>query len=529
MFAPHTSPALSPVEKNQVSFAGGQRDRDHPSLLKPDEASRLVNVEVRESGLGATRRGFRNKTGDCGAQVQGEIYFDPVDGAPMIVQVNGGQFWQWEGTGTTWTRIGVTQLNNTSDPVALVILNGTLFAFCGPDDNAKSWDGVAADLTDLGDSNTNPPRGNIACVQAGRICLAGVESTATITNARSHIFYSDIFDGTAWNRSTNNKRVPTNGDEPITALATYRKEEHLAFTRNSTHIFDITGATVANFTRQTLDPNIGCVAPKSVVVIGEDAFFVSSDKQVRTIKRTIQDIAFGVSVPITFENPNLFNRIKKTSVNKCAGIFYDNYYILGAPLDTNSFNSSALPFDTLHQKQSSAGVVPICVGEWTGISAGGWLQTYFNGVPQLYFINSMNGRACLMFEDTTDNGTEISIEVDTRAEDWGFPSHDKTMHSVQIQLLDTIGNFSLAYAKDGASTFTDFYTDKVISDPNSLNLPIPALPFNLPAGGILSTVNARFYKRGRSKYWQLQIRHSAGVINIKYITLRAFVEMMQTR
>lgn len=530
MFAPHTSPALTPIEKNQVSFSGGQRDRDHPSLLKPDEYSRGINLEIREAGLGATRRGFQTKTDQVGAQFQGAIFFDPSNGSPMIVQVNGGQIWTWEGTGTSWTRIGTTQLNNVSDRVAMVVLNFTLFVFCGPDDNAHSWDGIAASFTDMGNGNTNPPRGNIACVQSGRICLAGVESTATITDARSHFFLSDIFDGSTWNRSTNNKRVPTDGDEPITAMSTYRKEEILVFTRGSTHKFaGINAATISTgVTRETLDPNIGCIAPDSVIVVGEDCFFVSADKQVRTIKRTIQDIAYGVSVPITYENPNLFNRIKSSAVNKCTGIFFDNYYLLSAPLDSNENNSSVMPFDTLHQKQSTAGVVPICLGEWAAFAAGKWVVTNFSDIPKLYFINSMTGAAALCFETTTDDGVEIPLTVDLRAEQFDYPDHDKTMHSVNIQLLDTFGNFDLSYAKDGDSSFTAFYTDKVISDPNSLNFPL-SFPFNFPTGGVLFEVRARFYRRGRSKYWQLQIHHDSGPINIKYITMRAFVEMMVTR
>ena len=529
MFNPRTSPALEPIEKSQVSFSGGQRDRDHPSLLKPDEYSRGINIEIRESGLGATRRGFQTKTDQVGVNFQGGIFFDPSGGSPMIVQVNGGQIWTWGGTGTTWTRVGVTQLNNTTDRVAIVVLNFVLYIFSGPDDNGKSWDGIAADFTDMGNGNTNAPRGNIACIQSGRICLSGVESTATIVDARSHIFYSDIFDGSTWNRSTNNKRVPTDGDEPVTALATYRKEEHLAFTRNTTHKFDISGATVTNFSRETLDPHIGCVAPDSVVVVGEDCFFVSADKQVRTIKRTIQDIAYGVSVPITYENPNLFNRIKSSAVNKCAGVFFDNYYLLAGPLDSNIVNSSVMPFDTLHQKQGTAGVVPICLGEWAAFAAGGWVITNFSGIPQLYFLNSTTGAAALALEATTDDGIEIPLTVDLRAELFDYPDHDKTMHSVSIQLLDTFGNFDLNYAKDGDSTFTAFYVDKVISDPSSLNFPIPAFPFDFPAGGVLFEIKARFYRRGRSKYWQIQIHHTDGPINIKYITMRAFVESMSTR
>jgi hypothetical protein len=532
MYAPKTSSALSPIEVTQTSFSGGQRDRDHPSLLKENEYARAINIAIREAGLAKTRDGKTKKTEDVGASFQGATWYQPPGGTARIVQANGGRFWEWQGSGTSWTRIGTVQLNNTTSRVGFAVLNGTLLAACGENDNCYTWDGSAVNFTQLGNSNTDAPRGDIVCVQSNRVCMAGVVSTATLTNARSHIFYSDLLSVTAWNRSTNNSRVPTNGDEPVTALSAYRGEQILAFTRNSTHVFSgINSSTPSSgVSRQTLDPNVGCVAPDSVVVIGEDAFFVSSDKQVRTIKRTINDIAFGVSVPITYENPNLFERIKSSAVSKCAAIFADNYYLLSAPLDTNTTNSSTVPFDTLHQKQSTAGIVPICLGEWTNIKGGAWIKTFFSNVSQTYFIDSSNGAANLMFNGLyADDGSEIPVTIDMRALDFGKPSNDKTMHSVEVQVLDTYGNFDLNYAQDGDASFTAFYTNKTISDPNSLNLPIPAFPFDLPDGGVLQRVTCGFYRKGRSRYWQLQIIHTDGPINLKYITARAFIEMMNTR
>lgn len=528
MFAPRTSPAFLPIEKPLVSFSGGQRDRDHPSLLNPNEYAKGINVEIREAGLAQTRRGWQKKTDDLGSQLQGAIFFDPPDQSERLVVAMGGQFWEWQGSGTAWTRIGLTQLNNVNERVSFVALNGTLLAFCGADDNVKSWNGSDPDFTDRGNTNTDPPRGNIAWIQANRVCCAGVESTATLTNAQPYVFYSDILGPTVWNRSGNNTRIPTKYDEAVTAGATYRKQEILVWTRGSTHKIDISGATVSSFTRETLDDSVGCVAPDSVSVVGEDAFFVSADRNLRTIKRTINDIAYGVSTPITAENPNLMGRIKKTKVQNSVGIFNDNYYLLGAPMDASDTVNEVIPFDMLHQKQSTAGVIPVCLGEWTNINAGKWVQTYFSGIPQLYFLDSLTGAACLMFERDTDDNSEIPITINLRAEDFGSPDHDKTMHSVHIQVLDTFGNFDLSYARDGDASFSAFYTDLQISDPNSVNLPVN-LPFDLPVGGILDEVYARFHRKGRSKYWQLQIHHTDGRINIKFITMRAFIEMMNTR
>lgn len=516
-----------PLDETQQSFAGGMRDRDHASTLLPNEAAKLTNAEIRDAGLAKTRRGSTTKTtSGPGANPQDVIYFDPPGTvAPILVQVNDGKFWTWDGTSSGWTRIGTTQLTNTSSQVSMVVLNGKLFVFSGQNDNVWSWDGSAGSFTDEGNTNTDPPRGDIAIVQAGRICVGGVISTPAITDATNYIFFSDIFDGTTWDRAANNKRVPTSYGEAVTALACYRKEEILAFTRNSSHIYNITGSTVSNFSLLTIDPRVGCIAPKSVVVVGEDAFFLSPDKHVRTIKRTVQDISLGVSVPITYENPTLMDRINTANANKCAAILFDNYYLLSCPMDTFTYNNTIVAFDLLQQKQGVSGIIPSCAGEWTGLNPQTWSIGFFSSKNALFYIDSIDGKAHQLFTTESDDGAYPTLGVDYRGASHGSSQHDKTLHSGELQLLNTFGTMVVSYAKDDGS-FTTLIT-KTISDTGS-RLPIN-LPFTLSAAGVLAFLPLTFYRRGRSRYWQLRISHSGGVAQIKQTTLRAFVESVSTR
>jgi hypothetical protein len=536
MFAPRTSQALDPIPEIQQSFAGGQRDRDHPSLLAENEYWKGVDIEIREGGSAKTRRGWSLATSTGpGGNPQGSIYFDPAGATPPVtVQVNDGKFWTWDGASQTWSRVGTTQLSNRTAKVCMVSLANRLFVFSGENDNVMSWNGTDASFTDEGNTNTDPPRGDIACVQSGRICVAGVVSTSLLTNARSYIFFSDILDGQTWDRTTNLKQVPTETDEPVTAVAAYRNEEVLVFTRNSTHDFTVTGTTVSNFTRITIETKVGCIAHKSVVVIGEDAFYLSADLNVRTIKRTIQDKSLGVSVPITHDNPNLMKRIHEVNAEDCAGVYFDNYYLLSVPLDgdpkdsdtsTNTRNSHVIAFDNLQQKQGISGPIPSCCGEWTNIPANAWVIGYFSNRQKLYFIDSADGNAKTMFSSESDNGEYPTAVIKFRALSWQSPHLDKTLHSGELQFLETFGTATVSYAKDDG--VFNSHISKVISDAGS-RLPI-SLEFTLTEGGVLAFLVMTFYRRGRSRYWQLKLTHEGGLMNLKQLTLRSFVEMYATR
>lgn len=536
---PKTSSSLLPVNEIQESFAGGMRDRDHASQIDPNQYAYGKNIEIRDAGLAKTRRGTSIQSATLNTVPQEVAYYEPTPGNGMIIQVNTGVVYKWTVASGVWTQVKTATLNNISARCSISILNGILYLYAGANDHVWSWDGVAADFTDEGDSDAEPPLGDLSTVQAGRMVAAGVPATvapSAITNARDYLFFSSVFDGHTFDRLNNTQRIPTDGSEPITAIAMYRLLQILCFTRNSCHIYDMTGSTVSGFSRITIDPKIGCSAPNSLVVVGEDAFFLSSDRHIRTIKRTINDIAYGVSNPVSFWVPNLMDRINVSYVHICAGVYYDNYYLLAAPLDTGTTNNGVIVFDLLHQVATPSGYVPVCVGEWTNIKPFKWVVTNFSNQRELYYVSATTGALYKMFDGTSDvttlpdvdpeEETTIPSRILTRAPNWGTPRHDKTMHNGEIQFLNTVGTLVASYIKDDGTVYS-LLTASVGSE-NDAFLPI-SLPFLLAGGGTLFNLPLSFYRQGRSRNWQLQLDHDGGQCQYKEITMSAFVEGAMTR
>ncbi len=529
MIVPRTTNAVAPAIVSQTSFAGGMHDRDHPSLLSDNEYFYGKNLELRNGGLAALRRPRRSRTAQLGAGAQGAKFFDPLAANAVIVIVANGRVYKWEGTGSAFTLIDAgVLLSNTTRNVEMEILNGRIYIYSGPDDNVYSWDGLSATLTDEGNANTNPPRGRVACQQSNRIFVGDVDATGAIAAANHYFFPSSINNGQVYDRASNNQINPSNGTQPITAMGTYRKQEILVFTNNTSNVWDVGGTTITGdngFQHITLDSNIGCKAARSLVVVGEDAFFLSADRQVRTIKRTINDIAYGVSIPVTYLVPNLMDRINPNYAHLAAGVYFDNYYLLAVALDNSTVNNAVIVFDTLHQIQAIGGSIPACVGEWTNISANQWIVANFNGVPALYYLDATVGSIVQMFSGTEDDGTAIPFEIQTKAFDMNYPMLDKTAHGGEVQVIDTVGSLEISYAKD-AGTFTVVKTETV-GDTTSAILPI-SLPFTLPGGTGIGPVCWSMYRRGRSRYWQLRFKHSGERLSIKQFSLRAWVESLIT-
>jgi hypothetical protein len=498
------------------TFNGGQRDRDHPSELEDNQYSYGKDLDIREGGLFSSRRGRTKKVNSPSGTPQGTIYFSPDSATKILIHVNGGRIFKWEGSATSYTEIDPSvSLSNTSNPVGFGILNGRLLIFSGNGDNVRSWDGSSPTLTDEGNTNGDPPLVSIAASQSRKMLAAKTDTAGT----EDFVYVCSVNDAQTWDRTTNNVRIPTEGNEGVTALAMYRQNLVIAMTRNSCHFIDVSASSVNSWTRETLDPKIGSVSPW-ITVTGEDAFFQSADGHIRTIKRTAFDKALGISQPITYWNPNLIDRIKKTKLHLTRGVWFDNYLLVAVCLDNSNYNNGVIVFDMLHQVQSPSGLIPVCVGEWTNMYVGDWAVTYFNNKHQLYYTDSRDGSVYLMFDGETDDGTAVVPQCDMKAVDWGTQRAGKTLLDIDLQILDTFGTIVLDLAKDDG-VFNSNHSESVGSA--SAQLPF-TLPVQLGSGGVPDFVPASGYGLGQSRWWQPRISHTGGKISLKQITLRAIIE-----
>jgi hypothetical protein len=499
------------------SFTGGMRDRDHASEILDNQYAYGKNLSVRAGGLFENRDGRTKRVNSPGSLPQGACWFSPNPSSFFIIQVNSGRIFKWEGSSANWTEIDPSvQLTNTSSPVGFGIIGGKIGIFAGPDDNVRSWDGAAAVLTDEGNANTDPPKAFLATPQSGKLIAAKTNTFGT----DDLIYPCSVNDLTTWDLTSNSRRIPSPGGEGITALAMYQNDEVLVFTRRTSHSVDVSNATVTNWTRKTLQTNIGSISPW-VSVVGNDAFFMSGDGHIRSIKRTEFGIAYGVSTPITYWNPNLVGRIKRNRLNKTRGVWFDNYLLVAACFDDSDTNNGLIVFDMLHQVESPSGFIPICVGEWTNINAGEFIEAYFNGREQLYYIDSNDGALYQMFSGEDDDGTTIQTQCDMKALDFGFPRNDKTAVDLELQVLDTYGDITIDYAKD-SGTFSEL-DEETVGSAGGAVLPF-TLPVTLGSGGVLDFIPKSLYGLGQSRYWQPRVSHENGLISLKQLTMRATVE-----
>src|SRR5262249_8765608 len=146
------------------SFEGGQVSNARSILLKPNQCSQLVNVDVSLAGEATTRRGSTGLDSIVGGVstpegIKGMFWYSTTSNE-YLVAVNNKKLYNWNGS--VWTNFGAAWTNASTNMNYFAQLADKLY-FCNGTTNLFSWDGTT--LTDLGNAANNQPPAN-----AGLVC-----------------------------------------------------------------------------------------------------------------------------------------------------------------------------------------------------------------------------------------------------------------------------------------------------------------------------------------------------------------------
>ena len=219
------------------------------------------------------------------------------------------------------------------------------------------------------------------------------------------------------------------GDD-ITALATFR-DRIIVFKQQS--IWQITLGTeqIGNFfvttpNLQLITASYGCIAPRSVVAVENDLFFLSRD----TLNTLGYQTGFSFDVlranGISGKVRTFFDALTITQKMGAVGTYFGKKYIVSFP----GLNQS-LVFDTERASW---------IGPWT-----------FDAQVYEKYLDSDSNEHLVLGDDasvsvneysesnTTDNGTAIATTLKTKQEDFGDWSVFKNMRNVYLQFRNISG------------------------------------------------------------------------------------------
>jgi hypothetical protein len=448
----------APVDDGDTVFLGVNAKLS-PEQLAPGYCRMAINKTFRR-GMAATRKGTLTPVSHAlpTGEVYGSgIYSDP-DGSEWLLVATEDKVHQLRDGHTPRT---IALPRALSAPVEFVQAFNRVLLFRGADLGPLEWDGkrtsafMAVDQRRHADGTSVIPNGS------SRPGLAPVlmNNRLFVPTGRDQIAVSDILDYTRYDAALQQFNVNEGSDDVLTALYPFVQNSMLVFKDQSILLINNIYGDLSEVTLDQINREIGCVAGRSVAMLGSDVLFLSATGVYR-VQQIIQGRLQTGAVAVSDAIDPIIRRINwKAAVQGVAAVLGD-YYYLAVPIDGSEANNAVLPFNTVTNAWEGIHQWP----EWMRIDA--LHVTDWQGVKRLWAVDHDAARVHLLYEGFTDMIAGVEHAVSDRLETRGYllgNNGRKALKRVQVTMETWRPRLDLAIRTD--STGETMVVEGLVKDP----------------------------------------------------------------
>jgi hypothetical protein len=504
----------------QPGFGGGQVSFLRPSLLQPNQAEGLLNVDLMRLEDATTRRGcdqLSNEAAGANA-ILGLGYFDIVGTEKLIRVKNTGTVKVQSHDGTpasSWVDVG--GWTPSAIDCCIVQGNNKLF-FANGTDNLRSWDGAA--FTDMGTGYPNPPKYKYLLYATNRLIGWGDPANPDTLG------FSNILGEGAWSLA-NTMRIGAGDGDEITNCVLLSKTILAVFKRSSTYVVNIDpSVSVANFNQELVSRTIGCVGPRAAAKVGADIWFYS-DNGVRSLKRILSGEDTEISPAISYPITDVLDGINRSAQSTVCCTFYRDRFLLAIPSGLATLPDKILPCRIAPEGG-------IWMGTWSNWAPTLFCRSYIGGAERLN-IGRSDGQVWRWRDfvaendevstDYKDNTLDITTQVLTRRMNHGDTDAWKQGFTVEAEFNLSSATVSVYAVPDGVVASTPVLTAS--SALGSFSFPV-VFPLSFPAIGVKRTPGTLMHS-GRFREIAFLLQSTAGKMALRRISAGAFYQRMEVR
>jgi hypothetical protein len=229
------------------------------------------------------------------------------------------------------------------------------------------------------------------------------------------------------------------------AIAPWNETSLMAFFDSSIEeILIVSANPQADSLRRVIEPNIGCLSPRSVVVVGNEMYFVDQYAQVRSLQQTVTAAQGGVipkplSEPIAREIPGKVNKLQLAKIKVV--VYKDHLYVAYPRLNSTECNAVAI-YSLSRKIWESIWLPASPVGHWfisdIRNKIGEEIWTSDGGADAPAGIYPKRGRVFRWFPGTyNDDGTAIEYREVSRRSDAQAPEAEKIARVLELEAKGT--------------------------------------------------------------------------------------------
>jgi hypothetical protein len=313
-----------------------------------------------------------------------------------------------------------------------------------------------------------------------------IEDTFTYRKILDEIITSDILDSDTYDQIYAQFRFNAGTADFNVGLHSFSDDKLLVFNRNSIHL--VAGAG-QNAQVQLITNEVGCVARKSIIQVGNNVLFLSDNGVYGANFQDLYNLR-GNEVPLSSSINPVIQLINKDLWDKSVGVYFDNRYYLAVPLNKEvvSVDSSGNTSTQIIKASANNAILiyNFINKQWESVdttNAPNWdvadlLVAGKKSDRAVYAINSLGGlhRIDARVDATDVLATEIPVSGQEASDSYAIPASVTTRQY-------TLGNLD-------RKRWNNFELHLQSSPDNESNLRISAELENIDAAVALGTLSS---------------------------------------
>jgi hypothetical protein len=318
-----------------------------------------------------------------------------------------------------------TTLNNLSE-FTIYAASANDFSFFATADDATNASVVLGSRQSVGLGFTHMPTPPWAIYHQRRLwmpyyyTMAGTTGSPTITsrNITDEVIASDILDQNTYDQIKDGFRIASGGADYVVAIQPFAEDNIIVFNRNTIHLIRGVSQALNAVTVQEVTREVGCIARKTVVQVGNQILFLSDNGVYSVNFEDLYNLR-GASLPLSEAINPLIKRINPLYIANSIAVYHDNRYYIAVPLDSSIENNAILVYNFLNQGWESLDII-----EQTGWNIRNFIRAGAGGANSLYAVSKNGGIHIINYRE--DDVDYLNLQIGGTAASYPINSELKT-------------------------------------------------------------------------------------------------------
>tara|TARA_R110000803_G_scaffold206682_1_gene274110 strand:- start:1056 stop:3824 length:2769 start_codon:yes stop_codon:yes gene_type:complete len=183
-----------------------------------------------------------------------------------------------------------------------------------------------------------------------RYTVENAEGQYTFRNNLDEIIVSDILDADTYDQIYGQYRFNAGTADFNVGLLSFADDKLVVFNRNSIHL--VQGSNPANSSVQLITNEVGCLARKTIVQIGNNVMFLSDNGIYGANFQDLYNLR-GSELPLSSSIQTTIDKINRQHWDQSVAVYFNNRYYIAVPIDGSTVNNTILVFNFINKQWES--------------------------------------------------------------------------------------------------------------------------------------------------------------------------------